>query len=571
MAPAASPAPSVADLGKRAVAERGMIASAHPLASEAGLAMLREGGNAVDAAVATAFALGVVEPMMGSLGGGGSLLSWSPTRGADYLDFYARAPAAPDLSFPAYDGPPHTPRAVAVPGAVAGLLEAHERLGRLPRARLLAPAIQLAEEGFPVSPLLARTIAADSAKLVQDPNSRRLLWAGHRPLGAGERLVQPELAATLRRIAAEGRDGFHRGPVAREVVEVLNRGGNPITLEDLAGFTPLWKRPLCGTYRERVVLSAPPPQSGMQILQTLNLLEPHDLAALGHPSRSAAAFHVLASALRAATIDRMAYLGDPAHVEVPAAGLVSKGYARDRADAASSAPGRAAERVLPGDPWAHEDDAPQDACAPLDPFPAEASAPPAPRAAVEVDDREDGETTHLSVVDAEGNAVALTFTLGAYFGTGTWAAGTFLNNAMSIFSDDPESLNALAPGRAPGSTTTPTIFLEDGRVRLVVGSPGGGRIPPAVVQAIVNTLDYGLDPLDALRMPRIHPFVDTPEVPFEQGVSGAVLGEARAMGYVPEAMPPADLYFGGVHLIERRGGRWVGAADPRRDGEVRGH
>ncbi|CAN5831007.1 hypothetical protein BH23GEM3_BH23GEM3_04660 [soil metagenome] len=175
------------------------------------------------------------------------------------------------------------------------------------------------------------------------------------------------------------------------------------------------------------------------------------------------------------------------------------------------------------------------------------------------------------MVDEEGNAVSLTYTQGVYFGSGAWAAGTFLNSSMTIFSSDPESPHAAAPGRAPNSTTTPTVILENGRVRMVVGSPGAGRIPTTVVQTIVYVLDYGMDPMEALRMPRIFPFSSSPRIQLEQGIRADVLSEARALGYDTEVMPPTSLYFGGVHLIERRGRWWVGAADPRRDGEVRGY
>jgi gamma-glutamyltranspeptidase / glutathione hydrolase len=575
--PQQAPAPSAAppsSAGPGGAAEHAMVASAHPLASEAGVAMLRAGGNAIDAAVATAFAVGVVEPMMGGIGGSGGMLIWRQEAGrADYLDFYARAPGhlPPDAAERRRD---HPARLVAVPGAVAGLLEAHGRFGRLDRAAILEPAIRLAEDGFPVSGLLARTIADDSAKLTAYDRARELFWPGYRPLAAGERLVQPELAETLRRIAREGQAGFHQGPVAAEVVSVLRAGGNPITLKDLAGFEPVWRRPVCGVYRGRPVLSAPPPQSGLQLVQTLHLLEAYDLGALGPPPRSTGGADALVRALRIATADRQHHMADPDHVRVPAAGITSPAYARERAAAAGA--GRdVAQRVSAGDPLPFDHGPPPPACAPLDPFGPTAAhddaAPGAAPAALAIeDDRDQGETTHLSVVDAEGNAVSLTFTQGAYFGSGAWAAGTFLNNAMSIFSGDPDSPNYLRPGRAPVSTTTPTIILDGDRVRMVVGSPGGGRIPHAVVQAIVYTLDYGLSPLEALRMPRVHPHFSTPTIDFEQGFRGDVLGGLRERGYQLEVMPPTSLYFGGVHLIVRRDGRWLGAADPRRDGEVRG-
>lgn len=567
--PQPTPAP---DIGKRAVGTEGMVTSAHPQASEAGLELLRAGGNAIDAAVAAAFAVGVVEPMMAGIGGSGGMLIWEAEKGeADYLDFYA---IAPEGVSPEFDRSVHPARIVAVPGAVAGLLEAHSKYGRLPREAVLAPAIRLAEEGFPVGSLLARTIAGDSVKLSRDPDAARIFWPDGRPLQPGERLVQPELGATLRQIAEEGRDGFYRGPVAEEIIEVLSAGGNPMTLTDLEGFEPSWRRPLCAPYRGWTVLTAPPPQSGMQVAQALRLLEDYDLPALGLPTESVPAFHSLSGALRVATADRQAYLHDPDHHPVPANGLVSAEYAEERGPLVGGEEGPPT-RIRAGDPWAADQSPTAGVCESFDPYPPAGAGVEVARHQSHLfeggdDEVEDGETTHLSVIDRDGNAVSLTYTQGVYFGSGLWAAGTFLNSSMNIFSSNPESPKALLPGRKPTSTTTPTIILEGAGVRLVVGSPGAARIPTAVTQAIIYILDYGLDPLEALRMPRIHPQASHSRVPYEQGFRTDLIGAVRELGYQPEVMPPASLYFGGIHLIERRGKWLIGAADPRRDGEARG-
>ncbi len=578
VAPAAGPVPSSVGArveveplrGKRAVAEHGMVAAAHPLASEAGVDMLRAGGNAVDAAVAAGFAIGVLEPMMSGLGGGGSMLLWSQDAArADFVDFYATAPAAPDYALREHEGSWADPLGVAVPGMVAGLLAAHERHGTLSRAQVLAPAIRLAEEGFPVGALLARTIADDSAKLSSTP-AARLFWPEGRPLRAGEWLRQPELAATLRLIADRGADGFYRGSTAAELVRVLNAGGNPMTTDDLAAVSARWKRPVCGVYRGHVVLSAPPPQSGIQIVETLNLLEPYDLAGLGAPTTSLPAFTLLSAALRASTADRNTYVGDPEAGRVPITALASEPFAAAR----GVAPGqRPEDRVAPADADALPAVALEEGCRALDAFGTEHTAGAvASGAGPDPEETAGGETTHLSVVDEDGNAVSLTVTQGSYFGSGAYAAGTFLNSAMFLFSDDPDHPNALGPNRVPRSTTTPTMLLRNGRVEMVVGSPGGGRIPPAVVQSILYTLDYGLDPLAALSMPRMNPYFTSPTIQFEQGVDADVLAGAARLGYELQAYPPLSLYFGGVHLIQRRvDGGWLGAADPRRDGEVRGY
>lgn len=563
-------APTLApDTGKRLVAKHGMVASANPYASDAGLEMLKQGGNAVDAAVAAAFAVGVVEPMMSGLGAGGGMLIWlQDSSRTEYIDFYATAGADPDTALTHYRGNRVTARGAGIPGAVAGLLDAQARYGKLPRAAVLAPAIRLAAEGFPVHSLLARVVAEDSAKLAASPGASPIFLPGGHPIEPGVTLVQSELANSLRTVAEQGPAGFYRGRIAEEIVKALHEGGNPITSEDLASFQPRWKRPMCSTYRGRTVLSAPPPQSGMQVLETLNLLAPYDLAKLGLPSRSPEAFRVLTAALRVGVADRNAYVGDPAFSPVPAAGLVSPSYASGRESLIALDP--VPDTLRAGDPWAADSAAPASGCASFRPFGPSKVPPRVAELSHDGDDHGYSETTHLSAVDASGNAVALTYTNGLFFGSGTWVAGTFLNSAMFNFSRNDSSANARGPHHVPSSTISPTIVLRDGRAELVVGSPGSAAIPPAVVESIIYTLDYGLDPMAALRMPRVIPSWTT-SLRLEGGFSPEVVAAAHRLGYDIHLTPPIELSFGGVHLIAREGDAWVGAADPRRDGEVRGY
>jgi gamma-glutamyltranspeptidase/glutathione hydrolase len=553
------------DVGKRAVAERGMVASGNGYASEAGVAMLAQGGNAIDAAVATAFALGVVEPMMSGLGAGGGAVIWhASTRRADYVGFYNAAGAEVDTGLQSLRGTP-TPRGVGVPGAVAGLLSMHAKYGKLTRAQVLAPAIRLAAEGHTANSLLTRMVSSDTAKLGRYPGSRRIFLPNGRPVRAGDPVVQAELAETLRRIAAEGADAFYRGPLAQAFVATLRTGGSTLTERDFAEYQPRWERPLCSSYRGRVVLSAAAPQSGMQVLEALNLLEPTNLPALGLPSRSPAAFDVLVGALRVAVTDRDAYVGDAHHVAVPQAGLSSKRYADARREAMTA---DAKRRLTPGDPWADDAAAPEPACAPFEP----AGPARAPRIAARgaPDDVQLAETTHLSVVDGDGNAVSLTNTLGVNFGTGTWSNGVFFNSAMFNFARSDSSPNAARPSRVPASTIAPTMLLRNGRVEMVVGSPGSAAIPPAIVETIVYAIDYGMDPLQALRMPRVIP-TSGGRVQIEDGFAAEVLARAHERFEDVVTSPPVDQSFGGVHVLLRSRGRWVGAADPRRSGEVRGY
>ena len=571
---AVRPATTLApDLGKRLEAEHAVVTSAHPRASEAGLEILRKGGNAVDAAVATAFAVSVGEPQMSGLGGGGSMLIWLQDRQrAEYVDFYAAQRPESWRGLTRTDAGRTDLRRVAIPGEVAGLLEAHSRFGKLPRAEVLAPAIRLAEDGYPVNQILAQMIASDSAKLHRYPASRQAFWPNGRRLQPGDLFRQPELAATLRRIAEQGRAGFAEGPVAESLIRQLRAGGHPATLADLAAFQPQWKRPLCGEYRGRIVLSASPPQTGLQIIHTLELLEPHDLRALGLPSQSARAFDVLTSAMRVGMTSAR-YGEDPNWADAPATGVISPAYAATRRALVGT--GQAMDSIPTGDPAPLAASPPPAPCAPLDPYRGAATTRATSRSGGPADEPAPagGETTHLSVVDADGNAVALTQTNSSTFGIGDRAEGGFmLNDSGTDFSRDTARAAPTLDGRHPfwvrRSTIAPTIVLENGRAIMVVGAPGGGRIPTEILQNMVYVLDYGLDPLEALRLPRIYPSPRDRTVQLENGFAASVLGEIRAMGYEPTAESSG---YARLYMIVRKGDRWVGAADPRHNGEVRGY
>jgi gamma-glutamyltranspeptidase/glutathione hydrolase len=509
---------------------------------------------------------------MSGLGGGGSILIWlQEEERAEYLDFYSAQRPASFEGITTDEGSRTDLRRVAIPGEVAGLLAAHERFGKLSRAEVLAPAIRMAEEGYPVNQILAQMIARDSAKLARYPESNHLFLPEGRPIRAGELLRQPELAATLRRLVESGRDGFYRGEVAAELVRALNAGGHPATLADLAAYEPQWKRPLCGEYRDALVLSAPPPQTGVQILETLKLLEPYDLASIGLPTESARAFDIITSALRVG-MSESRHIDDPNWAASPVVGISSAGYAKQRGEFVGT--GNALWEIPAGDPTPFDKSEPTESCAELDPYRAgsisavtsQASAP-----AVEME-AAGGETTHLSVVDAAGNAVALTHTNSSIFGTGAWVAGFFLNDSGIDFSRAPSSGDSEVEGRHEWrirrSTISPTIMLRDGRAIMVIGAPGSGRIPTEITQNIVYVLDYGLDPQAALRIPRIYPAPRTPLVQLENGFDATLLEEIRGLGYDPTA---ESYGYARLYLIARQGDHWVGAADPRHDGGARGY
>lgn len=549
-----------------------MVASAGALASEAGIAMLRAGGNAIDAAVATAFALGVVEPQMSGLGGSGAAMVWlASSARPEYLDFYAAQPVEAWRGSPALTSGPRAAdardlRGVAVPGEVAGLLALHEKHGALSREQILAPAIRLAEEGFPVGKILADFIADGQNKMKAAPAAMNVYFPGGKPLRPGAVVRNPLLAESLRRIQTAGARGFYEGPVAEAIVSVLNAGGHPVRLGDLVDYTPQWKEPLCTEYRGHTVISAPPPQTGMRVLHTLELLEGFDLGALGLPTRSAAAFDVLTSALRVGQAGASGN-GDPNWVAVPARGIASDAFAATRRAQVGS--GRAAATIERADADVFESAPLPSSCATLL---ASRTSPagqmvPLGRSTESTDDTS-GETTHISVVDGAGNAVALTVTNSSVWGSGAFAAGFFLNDSGFRFTEKNIEEPSRSRWRIRTTTIAPTIVLKDGAVQMVIGAPGSGRIPTEIVQVMVYALDYRLDPLDAVRMPRIFATSGNAEVQVEHGFAPELLRDVRAMGYDPVAESSG---YARLYLVMRQGDRWIGVSDPRHDGQPRGY
>lgn len=550
-----------------AVAERHMVAASHPLAAEAGLAALREGGGAVDAAVAAQAVLTLVEPQSSGLGGGALMLHWDA--GARRLSAWdgrevAPAAATPDLFL--RDGKPMGfyeasvgGRAVGVPGALRMLEAAHRAHGRLPWPRLFVAAIALAEDGFAVSPRLAATIANEAERLGRDPAARALyLLPDGSPPRAGHRLHSPDLARTLRAVAEGGADALHRGRIAAAIATAVRSSPNPggMTVDDLAGYTPVRRDALCAPYRIFAVCGFPPPSSGgVATLQILAYLAHQDMPALapGRPGHGATqaldAAHLLGGAGRLAFADRNRFVADADVVRVPVRGLLDPGYLLARAQLLDR--DRAAEPVRPGNPPWH----------PLSP-PPPASQPPQP---------ENG-TSHLSIVDAAGNAVALTTTVEDAFGARLVVGGMVLNNQLTDFSFLPEIdgrpvANAVAPGKRPRSSMSPTIvFGADGSPVAVLGSAGGSRIIGHVAQTLVAMLDWGLDPQEAVALPRVGGRDAAVDV--EAGTAAAALADGlRARGVPVEVRPNVS----GLHAIriDRRPDgtrRLLGGADPRREG-----
>jgi len=557
---AAAPAP--------AVGMRGMVVAAERHAAEAGREMLASGGNAIDAAVATSFALGVTEPYHSGLGGGGLVLIRLADGRVLALDARETAPAAADRDLfvragVAADASRNGPLAVATPGLLAGLAEALAKYGTKSLAEVMAPAIRLAAEGFPISLRHVRTLEAWKAMGLAErfPATAAIqLPPTGTPLAPGFRLVQPELAATLRAIAREGPEIFYRGRIAQAIAAEVQRRGGLLTTDDLAHYATKLREPVRGTYRGREVISFPPPSSGgIALVEMLNILEGFDLAPLG--VGSSAAIHRETEAMKLAFADRAAYLGDTDFVAVPTQELLAKEYAA-----------KLRARILPARlarapwTWGRDEVAIHVAGPGLGELPLQ-----------------HGGTTHLSVTDAAGNAVSMTQTVNLLFGSGITVAGTgiVLNDEMDDFSVAPNQpnafglvdvhgLNAVAPGKRPLSSMTPTFVVEDGKLRIVAGSPGGPRIITTVLLALVNILDFGLDPSEAIAQPRFHHQWVPDELSIEAGIPADVQEALRRRGHVVK-VAERNWSSAQVIAIDPKTGWQLGATDPRTDGAALGY
>ena len=526
------------------VAKRGMVASEQALASEVGVDILKAGGNAIDAAVAVGFALAVVLPNAGNIGGGGFMMVHD-ARSGEYvaLDFRETAPAAAtktvfqDKKGNVIDGKSlYTHAAVGVPGTVAGLTHAQKKWGRLPLARVMAPAITLAEKGFTITAPLAAKLKTERETLGKWPSSRAIFWRSGAPLKAGDKLVQRDLAASLKLIAAEGPDAFYKGPIARKIVADSQRHHGLITAADLAGYKAVERTPIRGSYRQFEVVTMPPPSSGgVHLVQMLNIMDGWPIGTWGQ--NSAQTVHHMAEAMKLAYADRAEYLGDPDFVQVPVTGLTSRKYAallRGQIDPAQAKP---AKDIKPGKPQPYESD----------------------------------QTTHYSVMDAKGNAVAVTYTLNTNFGTGIVAPGTgiLLNNEMDDFSVKPGvpnayglvggEANAVGPRKRPLSSMTPTFVLRKGKPWLVTGTPGGARIITTVLETVSNAVDHGMNPAEAAAAPRFHHQWTPDELRVERGfpVDTIELLKQRGHNVVEKAA------MGRSQTIQAEQGELWGYSDPR--------
>lgn len=538
-------------LKQEVVADHGLVASAAPEASEAGVEILKKGGNAIDAAVAAAFALGVVEPHASGLGGEGMMVLYLADRNETVaIDYRSTAPkaASPELwpkQFPASGW-----QAVAVPGTVAGLALALERYGTMSLAEVLQPAIRLAREGFRVSETLAQVIADNFEAIRKDPELSSIYLVNGLPPEPGDVLTNPKLARTMEILAERGPDEFYRGELAAKIVAASQDGGGILTAEDLAAYEAFERPVVEGTYRGYRIVSAPPPVAGVVVIEALQILNNFRL---GESYLSPRTVHLIAEALKRAYADFTAYVGDPAFVDVPVRGLVSQAYADVRAS--DIVPDRVGPRPQPGNPLPYDSNA---------------------SAWFEEQVVESPSTTHLSVVDAQGNLVALTQTLSSFFGAKVAVpdTGIVMNNEMQNWSRPATSPNRLEGGKRVRTTIAPTlIFRPDGKPWASLGTPGAGRIASTVVQMIVNLIDYGASIQEAIEAPRFYARDTEKDLHIESRFPQELQDALKAMGYTLNVRGAYDLYFGGAQglVIDPVTGKLHGGADPRRSGGVVGY
>ncbi len=561
--------------------KKGMVVSAHPLASEAGILILRKGGNAIDAAVATTFAISVVEPFSAGIGGGGFLLMHSEKTGdMKALDFRERAPlkatrnmyldaegkVRPNASINGY-------LAVGTPGTVAGLYEVHRRYGKLSWQEVMKPAIALAKNGFIVSNVVTwRSLQANDPRkevVLNNPAAQEIFTRNGEFYKPGEKLVQRDLARTLTAVA-QNPQSFYTGSIARAIASDMVKNGGLITLEDLKTYKPIWRTPVCGNFRKAKICSMPPPSSGgVHLLQILNIIADTDFKSLGwhHPD----ALHLMVEAMKIAYSDRSEYLGDPDFVKVPVQELLSSAYAKKRRQEINMQVAKPSTEVKPVDKktlqgfsqanihkWAEN----------IIPSRNNTSRHESP------------ETSHLTVVDEERNAVSLTFTINLSFGAGIVTPGTgiVLNNEMDDFAIAPgvpnafglvgNDANAVAPRKTPLSSMTPTIVTENGHFRMATGAPGGSTIITQVLQVILNVLEYNMDVGTAVSVPRIHHQWLPDELRVEPwGLDALTMQDLRRRGHKIKETTP----WGNSNAIAvTSDGTLEGAADPRGEGSPRG-
>lgn len=527
--------------GRACTGKKGVVSAGRAEAADIGRSILQQGGNAIDAAVATAFALGVCEPGASGIGGGGFMLIRDGKTGkCTFIDFRETAPAAatPNMFTPVTPGSnksvgdekKYGGKAVAVPGDVAGLLFALEHYGTMTPKQVISPAAALAREGYVVTPYLHNDIKDHKEQLQKYGDGWKIYLQNGHPYPVGSTIRNQDLADTLDKIAQEGKDAFYKGEIAAKIIHQVQNAGGLMTLEDLEHFCVRLREPVRATYRGYEIISSPLPSSGgTHIAQILNVLENFDVASM--KVNSTAYIHLFSEVFKMCYADRAKYMGDTNFVDVPLEGLLSKPYAKELAPRIDHS---RAQKLTYGDPWKHQSSS----------------------------------TTHFSIADDAGNLVAVTRTINWMFGSCVMPEGTgfLLNDNMDDFSMDPTSVNAVAGGKVPLSCMSPTFILKDGKPFAVLGSPGGIRIISSMVQVISKMLDHGMSLEDAIASPRMGDN-QMDLLIYETRIPESVIEELKRMGHPVQAYSDWDRIMGSVNgCVILDDGTLIGAADPRRDG-----
>ncbi|KZZ83626.1 gamma-glutamyltransferase [Bacillus sp. SJS] len=536
---------------------KGMVSAATPQASQIGADVLKDGGNAVDAAVAIQFALNTTEPMMSGIGGGGFMMVYdAKTKKTSIVDSRERAPAGakPDMFLDKNGSPiPFAERhthgnAVGVPGTLKGLEAALDRWGTRPMKKLIAPSVKLAEKGFPIDSVLAKAIIDNKDKL-QKTAAGRVFVPNGRPLKEGEKLKQKDLAKTFKLIQKNGSAALYKGKIASALSEEVQKRGGSLNEKDLKKYGITWDKPIWGEYQGYQIASMPPPSSGgIFLLQMLETLDGFDLSQ--YPQKSWQKYHLLAEAMHLSYADRAVYAGDPEFVKVPAKGLLDPKYISERQKQISLDKVNSSPKA--GDPWKYEN--------------GQANYDQQPKQ----DKKAVGQTTHFTVADRWGNVVSYTTTIEQVFGSGIMVPGYgfMLNNELTDFDAVPGGANEVQPNKRPLSSMSPTIVFKDGKPALSVGSPGGPTIITSVLQTIINKLEYGMELKAAVEEPRIYTNSVT-SYSQENGVPKEILEKLNGMGH--KFIKPSE-EIGNVQSIEINGpeGRYKGVADSSRNGAAIG-
>ena len=527
-------------------AVNGVVAAAKPEASQVGIEILKQGGNAVDAAVATAFAIGVLEPNASGLGGGGFMLIKPAHSDGVVVDFREKAPgkATPDMFKVNENGKPINMmetkvggKSVAVPGEVSGLLTALKKYGTMSRREVMQPSINLARNGIVVTKGLSTLMVNEMNVLSTTPATEKIYLNDGLPYDEGEILKNPDLAKTLEKIADKGAVAFYRGEISEAIANSVQEAGGILTTQDLKDYFVKIRKPVEGTYRGYKIISAPPASSGgTHVIELLNMMENFDLKSMGY--NTADYWHAWSEAMRQMFADRAEYMGDTDFVKVPINGLTSKEYAKGLVQKFDLS--KPSTDIKSGEPWKYESES----------------------------------TTHISVMDKEGNMVTITQTINHFFGSGVVVPGTgiLLNDQMDDFVAEAGHKNSIEGGKRPLSSMTPTAVLTpEGKPYLAVGTPGATRIITTVAQVISNTIDYGMNIQEAINAPKIIQYQNGP-LKVEGRISLNSYNKLKEMGHDIQIKKDYDLYFGGVQgvMYNYEKNRLEGGADPRRDGQAVG-